>query len=62
MLSNKAQLALFDIRDNCQMAQEFVKGMFFDSFMVDRRFYVVTRALEIIASAMVFASATKDAM
>jgi uncharacterized protein with HEPN domain len=52
MLSNKARLALFDIRDNAKWANEFVAGLSYDDFMADRRaFYAVTRALEIISEA-----------
>jgi len=52
MLSNKAQLALFDIRDNGQLARDFVAGLSFEDFKEDRRtFYAVTRALEIISEA-----------
>lgn len=49
MLSNKALLALFDIRDNANWANEFVAGLSYEDFTTDRRaFYAVTRALEII--------------
>lgn len=52
MLSNKARLALFDIRDNGRLAQDFVAGLSFENFTEDRRsFYAVTRALEIISEA-----------
>lgn len=52
MLSNKARLALFDIRDNALLAREFVEGLNYDAFAADRRaFYAVTRALEIISEA-----------
>jgi uncharacterized protein with HEPN domain len=45
-------LALYDIRDNCRLATEFVAGMSFEVFAADRRsFYAVTRALEIISEA-----------
>ena len=53
MLSNKARLALFDIRENGQLACEFVAGLTYDQFERDRRtFYAVTRALEIISEAV----------
>jgi uncharacterized protein with HEPN domain len=52
MLSNRAQLALFDIRDNIKLAEEFTEGLSFDAFVKDRRtFYAVTRCLEIISEA-----------
>jgi uncharacterized protein with HEPN domain len=52
MLSNKARLALFDIRDNGELALEFVAGLRFEEFEHDRRtFYAATRALEIISEA-----------
>jgi uncharacterized protein with HEPN domain len=52
MLSNRARLALFDIRDNIQLAEEFSAGLSFDAFAGDRRtFYAVTRCLEIISEA-----------
>ncbi len=52
MLSNRARLALFDIRDNCELAKQFIAGLSFEDFKTDRRtFYAVTRALEIISEA-----------
>ena len=52
MLSNKARLALFDIRENGKLACEFVAGLTYEEFERDRRtFYAVTRALEIISEA-----------
>lgn len=52
MLSNKARLALFDIRDNGELAREFIAGLTYQEFERDRRtFYAVTRALEIISEA-----------
>jgi uncharacterized protein with HEPN domain len=52
MLSNKARLALFDIRDNAKWANEFVADLAYKDFVEDRRaFYAVTRALEIISEA-----------
>ena len=52
MLSNKARLALFDIRENGELACEFIAGLTYEQFERDRRtFYAVTRALEIISEA-----------
>jgi uncharacterized protein with HEPN domain len=52
MFSNKARLALFDIRDNGELAREFIEGLSYEAFTADRRtFYAVTRALEIISEA-----------
>ncbi len=52
MPSDKATQALFDIRDNALLANEFIAGLSFDQFKDDRlRFYAVTRALEIISEA-----------
>ena len=40
--------ALFDIRDNILLAQEFVEGLDYASFIESRRdVYAVTRAIEI---------------
>jgi hypothetical protein len=36
MLSNKARLALFDIRDNAEWANEFVAGLSYEDFMAGR--------------------------
>ena len=44
MLSNRARLALTDIRDNIRLAEEFAVGL-------RRTFYAVTRCLEIISGA-----------
>ncbi len=53
MLSNRARLALFDIRENGELLREFVAGLSFEGFERDRRtFYAVTRALEIISEAV----------
>jgi uncharacterized protein with HEPN domain len=50
MRSNRARLALFDIRDNAKLAQSFVAGLNFEEFKDDRRtFYAVTRCLEIVS-------------
>jgi len=44
--------ALYDIRDNIILAQEFVEGMDYASFAASRRdVYAVTRAIEIISEA-----------
>jgi uncharacterized protein with HEPN domain len=52
MLSNKARLALLDIRENGELACEFIAGLAYEEFERDRRtFYAVTRALEIISEA-----------
>jgi uncharacterized protein with HEPN domain len=52
MPSDHTRLALFDIRDNAQLAREFVDGLSEDAFEADRRtFYAVTRCLEIISEA-----------
>ena len=52
MSSDRARLALFDIRDNVLLAREFIEGLTAEAFEVDRRtFYAVTRCLEIISEA-----------
>jgi len=52
MLSNRARLALLDIRDNIGFARQFVAGLSFSEFQNDRRtFYAVTRCIEIISEA-----------
>jgi uncharacterized protein with HEPN domain len=52
MPSDRTRLALFDIRDNVQLARQFVDGLAEDAFETDRRtFYAVTRCLEIISQA-----------
>ena len=52
MLSNKAQLALLDIRHNILAAQRFAAGLSLAQFKdSDLNFYAVTRALEIISEA-----------
>jgi uncharacterized protein with HEPN domain len=52
MLSNRARIALTDIRDNIHLAQGFAADLSLDSFKADRRtFYAVTRCLEIISEA-----------
>jgi uncharacterized protein with HEPN domain len=52
MRSNKAAMALFDIRDNALYARQFAEGFSFEAFKEDRKtFYAVTRALEIISEA-----------
>ena len=44
MVSNRARLALTDIRDNIRLAEQFAVGL-------RRTFYAVTRCLEIISGA-----------
>lgn len=52
MPSDRAHLALLDIRDSVHLAREFVAGMDLATFKEDRRtFYAVTRCLEIISEA-----------
>jgi uncharacterized protein with HEPN domain len=52
MRSKRAVLALFDIRDNARLAQEFAAGLTLDDFKADRRtFYAVTRCIEIVSEA-----------
>jgi uncharacterized protein with HEPN domain len=52
MLSEKARLALLDIRDNIHLAQRFTQGISFEEFVNSRlHFYAVTRALEIVSEA-----------
>jgi uncharacterized protein with HEPN domain len=52
MPSERALLALYDIRDNILLAQDFVMGFTPKTFQEDRRtFYAVTRCLEIISEA-----------
>lgn len=52
MLSDRARVALIDIRDNIRLALGFVAGFSADAFAADRRtFYAVTRCLEIISEA-----------
>jgi uncharacterized protein with HEPN domain len=52
MLSNRARLALTDIRDNIRLAEQFAAGLSFDALKADRRtFYALTRCLEIISEA-----------
>ena len=52
MLSNRARLALFDIRDNLLLAREFAANLSVEAFKADRRtFYAVTRCLEVVSEA-----------
>jgi uncharacterized protein with HEPN domain len=52
MLSEKAIMALFDIRDNILATQRFTAGFSFEQFRDSQlHFYAVTRALEIISEA-----------
>jgi uncharacterized protein with HEPN domain len=50
MLSNKAQLALLDIRHNMLAAERFTEGLSFEQFNAsDLHFYALSRTLEIIS-------------
>lgn len=50
--SDAERLAWRAIRENVQLAQEFVAGLTLDEFCADRKtFYAVTRCLEIISEA-----------
>jgi|HubBroStandDraft_1064217.scaffolds.fasta_scaffold1100621_1 uncharacterized protein with HEPN domain len=52
MSSDRARLALHDIRDNIGLIRDFVSGLSFEAFCADRRtFYAVTRGIEIISEA-----------
>jgi uncharacterized protein with HEPN domain len=52
MLSNRARLALTDIRDNIRLADQFAVGLSVEALKGDRRsFYAITRCLEIISEA-----------
>jgi uncharacterized protein with HEPN domain len=52
MLSNKAQLALYNIRHNILAARRFTAGLTFEQFkQSDLHFYAVMRALEIVSEA-----------
>src|SRR5215471_11838568 len=52
MPSDQTRLALYDIRENGKLAQDFVAGLSFERFRDNRLFfYAVTRALEIISEA-----------
>jgi uncharacterized protein with HEPN domain len=52
MPSKPTAFALFDIRDNARLAQQFAAGLTPEAFASDRRtFYAVTRCLEIISEA-----------
>jgi uncharacterized protein with HEPN domain len=52
MPSDRARLALYDIRDNIGYARQFVEGISRADFERNReKFYAVTRALEIISEA-----------
>jgi uncharacterized protein with HEPN domain len=52
MPSDKARLALLDIRDNILLARSFVADLTADAFRDDRRtFYATVRCLEIISEA-----------
>ena len=52
MRSNRARLALTDIRDNIHLAEQFSAGLSVEALKADRRaFYALTRCLEIISEA-----------
>lgn len=52
MLSDKAKLALLDIRNNIHSAQQFIEDLSCEEFAASRlHFYAVTRALEIVSEA-----------
>ena len=52
MLSNRARLALTDIRENIHLAEQFAAGVSVEALKADRRtFYALTRCLEIISEA-----------
>jgi hypothetical protein len=52
MLSEKAHLALLDIRDCILLARGFVEGLSCEAFKESRlHFFAVTRALEIVSEA-----------
>ena len=52
MPSESVKFALYDIRDNIRLAQEFVEGFTYVRFTESRlHSYAVTRALEIISEA-----------
>jgi len=52
MLSNRARLALTDIRENIRLAEQFAAGVSVEALKADRRtFYALTRCLEIISEA-----------
>jgi hypothetical protein len=52
MLSNRARVALSEIRDNIRLAEEFAAELSVEALRADRRtFYAVTRCLEIISEA-----------
>jgi uncharacterized protein with HEPN domain len=52
MPSDQKRLALYDIRDDGKLAQDFVAGLSFERFRDERLFfYAVMRALEIISEA-----------
>jgi uncharacterized protein with HEPN domain len=52
MLSEKAHLALLDIRDCILLARGFIEGFSYEAFKESRlHFFAVTRALEIVSEA-----------
>jgi uncharacterized protein with HEPN domain len=52
MPSERAERALFDIRDNILRARKFTEGLTAETFKTDElRFYAVARCLEIVSEA-----------
>jgi uncharacterized protein with HEPN domain len=52
MLSEAVKTALYDIRDNILLAQQFVEGLTIESFTASRlHFYAASRAIQIISEA-----------
>ena len=52
MLSDRARLALTDIRDNIRLAEQFAAGLSVEALKGDRRtFYALTRCLESFSEA-----------
>lgn len=52
MLSERAQKALLDVRENILLAETWTEGLTLPQFAADRMvFYAVTRCLEIISEA-----------
>ncbi len=52
MLSDKAQIALFDIRDNIRVAKQFTEGLSYEVFQASKlHLSAATRAVEIVSEA-----------
>jgi uncharacterized protein with HEPN domain len=52
MRSEAVRTALYDMRDNMLLAQEFITGLDYETFVASRRdVYAVTRAIEIVSEA-----------